>query len=95
MVTATPEPVCWLVCGCQAGLDHESGCDLGPAETIAAEAAARARETGGHQLVAAITALVEAGILRDLPHPDDEHYLLGVLDALWEGHLLGPAGGER
>jgi hypothetical protein len=80
-----------LVCGDPRGGDHRAGCDLGAAETIAAEAAAKARETGQHQLLAALTALVEAGILRDVPDPDEPGYLFGTLDALFEGGLLGPA----
>jgi hypothetical protein len=82
-----------LVCGCPDSdpAVHTPGCDLGAAETIAAEAAAKARETGQHQLVAALTALAEAGILWDLPDPDIPGYLFGTLDALFEGGLLGPA----
>jgi hypothetical protein len=81
-----------LVCGCPDSdpAVHGPACDLGVAETIAVEAAARARETGGHQLVAAMTALVEAGILRDIPDPDDQDQLLGTLDALWQLFLIGP-----
>lgn len=80
----------YVACGCLLGADHAAGCDLGAAETIAQEAADLAVATGGHQLLAAMAALVEAGILRDVPEP--EEMLLGLLDEFWNCGLIGPAG---
>jgi len=78
-----------MVCGCDEGR-HESWCQLGGAETIAREASERARVQGLHRLLAALTALAEAGLLHDIEGDDDAQELAGVLDRLWDAELLGP-----
>lgn len=78
-----------MVCGCDRG-GHESWCQLGGAETIAKDASERARAQGSHRLVAALTALAEAGLLHDIEGDDEDQELAGVLDRLWDAELLGP-----
>ncbi len=79
-----------LPCGCELLGPHEPGCAMDTAETIAAEAAALAEAVGGHQLVAAVAALAEARLLRDLGPDDPDDVVEGLLDYLWECGLLGP-----
>lgn len=87
----------YLPCGDVVGRDHKPGCALGPAETIAVEAAAVAAAAGRNQLLAALTALAEAGILVDTPAPggDPDAMLLGILDELWECGLIVAAAIDR
>lgn len=80
------------VCGCVLDAAHVDGCALGAAETIAVEAADLAVSTGGHQLLAAVAVLVEAGILRDIPADGPDDMLFGLLDEWWQCGLIGPAG---
>lgn len=83
-----------FVCDCAVGDGHRSGCVLGQAETIAVEASSHAAVHGDHLLVAAIGALVEAGILHDLDPVDTTDALLGILDTLYEAGLLQAVSGR-
>ncbi len=82
-------------CGCPVDGDHKPRCVLAEAETIAAEAADYAAEHGGHELVAAIEALVEAGLLRNFRPTDADDIVTGILGGLLDdlyycGLLVSP-----
>jgi len=79
-------PIFHLVCGC-AGV-HADGCVLGRAETIAWEAAEVAASRGGHEIVAALAALHEAGLLRNMRDSDPDDLMLGMLDELFQCGLI-------
>lgn len=92
-----------LVCGCPAAAydeaGHRAGCWLADADRIADLAAQTAAAVGGNAVVAVVVALADAGHLRSIDaglEPDAA--LHGLLDALAEQGLLGPAvlvGGAR
>lgn len=86
-----------MVCGCATGHAHTPTCELGRAETIACaayDAAINDDADRQHGLLTALTALVNAGMLRDLPEQDPQDVLYEVLDDLWQAGLLGPVADE-
>lgn len=93
MTQTIPAPVSLekLACGCP-GHGHNPGCLLDTAEQISALAIATAAEQ--HPLIAALTALIEARLLRPMVDVDPLDYMLGLLDDLWSDGLLGPDGGQ-
>lgn len=83
-----------MQCGCP-WLVHRLGCWMAEAEAIADEAADAAKlyVPPQHRTVAALTALAEAGHLREIGGTGE---LIELLDRLVEAGLLGPAEeGER
>jgi hypothetical protein len=84
----------FIVCGCPVNPSgHRSGCWYDEVETIAREGrdAAAVYDPPRHPLVNVVIALAEHGHLRDLT---SDEQLLGLLDDLYAGDLLGPAEDE-
>lgn len=77
-----------LPCGCLDNKPHSDQCQLGLAEAVAQLACDAAPASGRNGLVAALQALVEYGLLRDLTDDDPEDLLEGILDMLWEAGLI-------
>lgn len=86
---STPTVTDYMHCGCP-WLVHQPGCWMAEAESIALEAAdaAKAYTPARHRTVAALTALAEAGYLREVDGP---HEVEELLDLLIEAGLLRPA----
>lgn len=86
-----------LACGCPTH-GHNPGCTLDTAEQISAEAIATAglhQPHPVHPLIAALTALDDAGLLRrPMDDVDSMDYMLPLLDDLYTDGLLGPDGGR-
>jgi len=81
-------PTTALVCGCIRGVAHSPDCRLGQAKQIAVTAAATAPRGRGRRLIAALTALAQAGLLDDLAADGLVDNIEALLDTLWELRVI-------